>query len=168
PALVGRMIIVLFVIPRYEIALGRRGRLRPLLDRVLEQHVHEEIHRLGLDHQSPGGLPFAGIEMLMYAIVMNDGDVPGLPIVADAVVDLITRPVKNVERRLVDVAVLLGLAAWRVLLQVNVKRLGAPVLRLDIVAALMVRAAPGRSILSLDDPRQAPQAIELLLETTGA
>ena len=106
--------------------------------------------------------------MLVHAIVMNDGDVPGLPIVADAVVDFVTRPVKNVERRLVDVPVLLGLAAWRLLLQVNVKRLGAAVLRLDIMAAEMLRAAVELEILSLDHPRQAPQAIELLLETLGA
>src|SRR5271156_2281135 len=36
-ASIAGMIVVLFVIPRHEIALGGRGRLRTFLDRVLEQ-----------------------------------------------------------------------------------------------------------------------------------
>src|SRR5216683_6745212 len=167
-ALIGRMIMVFFLVPRHEIALGRGRRFRPLLDRVLEQHVHEQIHRLGLDHQRPGGLPFAGVEMLVHAVVMDDRDVAGLPIVANAVVDLVARAIENVERGLVDVPVLLGLAARRILLEMDVKGLGASVLGLDIMAAEMLRAAVKLEILSLDDPRQAPQPVEFLLETVGA
>src|SRR5262249_21329897 len=162
------MIVVFFVIPRHEIALGRGGRFRPLLDRMLEQHVHEQIHRLGLDHQGAGGLLFAGVEMLVHAVVMNNRDITGLPIVANAVVDFVARAIENIERRLVYVSVLLGLATRRILLEMNVKRLGAPVLRLDIVPAEMLRATVELEILSLDNARQPPQPIEFLLETIGA
>src|SRR5229473_3399690 len=167
-AIVDRMIMVFFLIARHEIALGWRGRFRPFLDRVLEQHVHEQIHRLGLDHQRPRRLPFAGVEMLVHAVVMDDRDVAGLPVVANAVVDFVACAIENVERRLVDVPVLLGLAAGGILLEMDVKRLGASVLGLDIMAAEMLRAAVELEILSLDDPRQAPQPVEFLLETVGA
>jgi hypothetical protein len=50
----------------------------------------------------------------------------------------------------------------------DVKGLGAPVLGLDIMAAEMLRAAVELKILPLDDARQAPQSIELLIETIGA
>src|ERR1700704_2349233 len=85
----GRVVVVLFLVPRHEIALGRRRRLRAFLNRVLEQHVHEQVHWLGLDDQGAGGLLGTGVEMLMHAVVMHDSDIAGLPIVADAVVDLV-------------------------------------------------------------------------------
>ena len=86
-----RMVVILFLLPRHEVALGGGRRLRALLHRVLEQHVHEQIHRLGLDDQSPRRLLRAGVEVLVHAIVMHDGDVAGLPVVARAVVDFVAR-----------------------------------------------------------------------------
>src|SRR5262252_9988292 len=167
-ASIGRMIVVFFLVARHEIALGRGGRFWPFLHSVLEQHVHEQIHRLGLDHQGAGGLPFAGVEMLVHAVVMDDRDVAGLPIVTNAVMDFVARSIENIERRLIHMSVLLGLAAGGILLEMKVKRLGAPVLRLDIMAAEMLRATVQLEILALDDSRQAPQPIEFLLETVGA
>src|SRR5262245_34559071 len=40
---------ILLLVTRDEIALRRRRRGRSLLHGVLEQHVHEQVHRLGLD-----------------------------------------------------------------------------------------------------------------------
>jgi hypothetical protein len=48
-----------------------------------------------------------GVEMLVHAIVVHDGDVAGLPIVADVVVNLVAGSVENIEGGFVDVAVLL-------------------------------------------------------------
>src|SRR5215471_16496708 len=46
-----RVVVVLLLVSGYEIALGGGRRLRALLHGVLEQHVHEQVHRLGLDYQ---------------------------------------------------------------------------------------------------------------------
>ena len=65
------------------------------------------------------GLSGLGVEVLVHAVVVHDRDVARLPVVAHAVVDLVALAVEDVERRLVDVAVLLRLAAGRVLLEVQ-------------------------------------------------
>ena len=57
------------------------------------------------------GLVGARVEMLVHAVVVHDGDVARLPVVAHAVVDLVALAVEDVEGRLVDVAVLLRLPA---------------------------------------------------------
>ncbi len=67
----------------------------------------------------------AGVVVLMHAVVVDDGDIAGLPVVADAVVNLVACTVKDVEGGLVDVPVLLRGAAGRVFLEVDVERLGA-------------------------------------------
>ena len=81
------------------------------------------------------GFVVAGVEMLVHAVVVHDGDVARLPVVADAVVDLVAVAVEDVEGRLVDVAVLLRLAARAVFLEMDVEGLGDAVLRLDVVPA---------------------------------
>src|ERR1700676_2796053 len=98
---------------------------------------------------------------------MHDRDVAGLPIVANAVVNLVARAVEDVERRLVDMAVLLGGAAGRIFLEMDVERLGAAVLGLDVMAAEMLRSAVELELLALDDPRHRPQPAELVLEAVG-
>src|SRR5580700_9824569 len=162
--LAGGMIEILLVVARHEIALGRRRHLGTLHHRVLEQHVHEQVHRLGLDDQGAGRLAGAGIEVLVDAIVVHDGDVAGLPVVAHAIVDLVAGTVENVERRLVDMAVLLGSAARRIFLEMDVQRLAQAVLGLDIVAAEMLRAAVELGFLAFDHPRLGAQALELVGE----
>jgi hypothetical protein len=61
-------------------------------------------------------------------------------------VDLVAGAVEDVERRLVDVTVLLSSAARGVSFEVDVQGLGAAVLGLDIVAAEMLRAAVGLAL----------------------
>ena len=78
--------------------------------------------------------------MLVHAVVVHDRDVAGLPVVADAVVDLVALAVEDVERRFVDVTVLLRLAARPVLLEMQVERLRDAVLGLDVVPAVGLRA----------------------------
>ena len=106
--------------------------------------------------------------MLVDAIVVHDRDVAGLPVVADAVVDLVAGAVENVEDRLVHVAVLLGGAARRIFLEMDVQRLAQAVLGLDIVAAEMLRAAVELGFLAFDHPRHGAQALELIVKAISA
>jgi hypothetical protein len=84
---------------------------------LLEQHVEEEIHRLGLDHERPRRFGLRGVEMLVHAIVVHDGDIAGLPVVTRAVVDLVAFAVENIEGSFVDVAMLLRRGAGRISLE---------------------------------------------------
>ena len=85
------------------------------------------------------GLVSRGVEMLVDAVVVDDRHVARLPVVADVVVDLVALAVEDVEGGLVDVAVLLALAAGPVFLEVEVEVLGDAVLGLDVVAAVGLR-----------------------------
>ena len=91
------MVEILFELASLKALGARRRRRRPRLDHLLEQHVHEHEHRLGLHDDRAGGLGAARVEMLVHAVVVDDGDVAGLPVVADAVVDLVAFAVENVE-----------------------------------------------------------------------
>src|SRR5918997_10199 len=82
-----------------------------------------------------------GAEVLVHAVVVHDGDVARLPVVADAVVDLVALAVEDVEGGLVDVPVLLRRAARTILLEMDMEHLADAVLRLDVVAAVGLRAA---------------------------
>src|SRR5678810_898271 len=135
PSLFLRMVEVLLALAGLEALAARRRLGGPRLDEVLEQHVHEHEHRLGLDDQRARRLVLAGVEVLVHAVVMHDRDVAGLPVVAHAIVDLVADAVEDVERRLVDMAMLLRLAPGPVFLEVQVKRLRDPVFRLDVVPA---------------------------------
>src|SRR6266568_6422100 len=102
--------------------------------------------------------------MLVHAVVVHDRHVSSLPVVADAVVDLIAPPVQYVERGFIDVAVLLGLAAGTVFLEVDMQRLRDPVVGLDVVAAVGLRPVAESDLAALSYPRQGAQPRELLLE----
>src|SRR5262245_2317202 len=99
-----------------EIALGfsypetlrsRRGLGRTSLDELLEQHVHEQVHRLRLEHERSRRPRRIGVEVLVDTVRVHDCDIARLPVVADAVVDLVAPAVEDVERRLVHMPVLL-------------------------------------------------------------
>src|SRR6266705_5264466 len=102
--------------------------------------------------------------MLMHAVVVHDRHVSSLPVVPDAVVDLIAPPVHYVERGFIDVAVLLRLAAGTVLLEVDMQRLRDPVFGLDVVAAVGLRPVDEPDLAALSYPRQGAQARELVLK----
>src|SRR5215510_4981695 len=104
----------------------------------------------------------------MHAVVVHDRDVAGLPVVAHAVVDLVAGAVEDVEGGLIDMAVLLGGAARRVFLEVDVQRLRAPVLGLHIVAAEVLRSAIEPQILALDHAWHRAQPAKLVLEAVLA
>src|SRR6267142_2630142 len=161
------VIEVLFEVARLESFRPRRGRRRPRLHDLLEEHVHEHEHRLGLHDERARRPGRAGVEMLVDAVVVDDGDVAGFPVVADAVVNLVALAVEDVERRFVDVAVLLRVAARRVLLEVDVKHLREAVLRLDVVAAVRLRAVVESDQPSFPYPRHRPQPRELLPQVVG-
>src|SRR5258705_759730 len=159
---------VLFEVAGLEPFRPRRGRRRPRLHDLLEEHVHEHEHRLGLHDERARRPGRARVEMLVDAVVVDDGDVAGLPVVADAVVNLVALAVEDVERRFVDVAVLLRVPARRVLLEVDVKHLREAVLRLNVVAAVRLRAVVEPDQASFPYPRHRPQPRELLPQVFGA
>src|SRR5581483_5283139 len=92
----------------------------------------------------------------------------GLPIVADAVVDLVCAPVQNIKRRLVHMAVLLRLAARAVFFQMNMERLGDAVFRLDVVFAPGLRAVGEVDLPPLAHARQRTQPLQLGFEVIDA
>ena len=53
--------------------------------------------------------------MLMHAVIVDDCHVTGLPVVTNAIVNLVTEAIENVERGFVDVTMLLRAASRRIL-----------------------------------------------------
>ncbi|OLS99727.1 hypothetical protein BJF90_38370 [Pseudonocardia sp. CNS-004] len=155
------MVEVLFLLADLEPDATGRGLGLAGFHLLLEEHVHEHVHGLGLDDQRAGGALGVGVEVLVHAVVVHDRDVAGLPVVALAVVDLVAVAVEDVERGLVDVAVLLRLPAGAVLLQVEVEGLGDAVLRLHVVAAVGLRPVDELDLVRLPDAGHRPQPFEL-------
>ena len=153
------MIEVFFLFAHHEIRAPRSGRRIARLDRFLEQHVHENEHRLGLEDKRPRRFCVRGVKMLMDTIVVHDGHVTGLPIVADAVMHLVAFAIQNVEGGFVDMPVLLALAAGAVFLKVQVKQLTDAVLRFDLVAAVGLRTVNKLDFGRLADPGHSAKAL---------
>ena len=141
---------------------------RPVGDLLLEEHVHEHVHGLRLDHERAGRRVGVGVVVLVHAVVVHDRDVAGFPLVADAVVDLEAASVEDVEDRLVDVPVHLRLAARRVFLEVDVQRLAEAVFGLHEVLRERLRPRLERDRAALLHARQVAQPVELVLETVFA
>src|SRR5208283_9208 len=98
------------------------------------------------------------------AVVVHDRRVAGFPLVAYAVVFFGALTVKDVEHGLVDVSVLLRLAAGRIFFEVDVQRLPEAVLGLNILPAVLLRTAMEGLLAALDDPRKRTQALQLVRE----
>src|SRR5262249_39013875 len=81
---------------------------------------------------------------------------------------LVAGAVEDVEGGLVDMAVLLGGAARRVFLEMDVQRLGAPVLGLDVVTAEVLRPAVEPQVLALDHAWHGAQPAKLVLKAVLA
>ena len=109
---------------------------------------------------------FVGLPLKCWCtqLLCTIGDVARLPVVADAVVNLVAFAVEDVERRLVHVAVLLRPGPRAPLLDVEVEHLGDAVLRLDVVAAERLRAVGELDLAPLAHARHRPEARELVLQ----
>src|SRR5579875_3520354 len=142
----------------------RRRLLRLLLQRPLEQHVHEQVHRLGLEDQGPRRLRRAAVEMLVDAVVVHDRDVAGFPLVAHAVVHLGAFAVEDVEHRFVDVTVFLRGRTRSVFLQVDVQRLPEHMARFEIVLAEDLGSLAILDLDSLANARERAQPPELVFQ----
>ena len=59
----------------------------------------------------------------MHAVVVDDGDVAGFPVVTYAVVNFIAVAVKNIKPRFVDVTMLLRFSAEGILFKMDMKKL---------------------------------------------
>ena len=152
------------VFARHEIALCRRRLFRTFGDALLEEHVHEHVHRLRLDDECARRSVRVGVVVFVHAVVVHDRDVAGFPVVADAVVDLEAAAVEDVEDRFVDVPVLLRLAARGVFLEVDVQRLAEAVFGFHVVLGEGLRSRLERDLGALLDARQFAQPLQLVLE----
>ena len=72
--------------------------------------------------------------MLVHTIVVHNGDVSSLPVVPDVVVNLVALTIEDIKCGFIDVTMLLRLSARAILLEVEVKSLGNPILWFDIMA----------------------------------
>src|SRR5882672_9389881 len=102
--------------------------------------------------------------MLMYAVVVHDGDIPGRPVVAHAVMDLVALSVEDVESRLVHVTMLLRFTSGAVFLEMDMQGLGQPVVGFDVMAAVGLRSVHKFDLRALAYPRQRAQPGKLVLE----
>src|SRR5205823_9032785 len=107
--------------------------------------------RLGFDDERTRRLFRVRIEMLMHAVIVDDRNVAGLPVVAHAVVHLVAGAVEDVERRLVDVAMLAVDTARRVFLEVDMQRLRKSIGGLDVMPAESLRPVVELEVAALDD-----------------
>src|SRR5262245_33579643 len=106
--------------------------------------------------------------MLVHAVVVHDRDVPGLPIVAEIVMNLVTGAVEDVEGGLVDMAMLLAPATRTVFLDMQMKVLGNAVLRLDIMSGIGLRPVDEADFARLAHPRHGAQPFELFAKVISA
>ncbi|OIQ91198.1 hypothetical protein GALL_268600 [mine drainage metagenome] len=81
--------------------------------------------------------------------------------------NLIADAIENVERRLVDVTVLLRFAPGPVLFEVQMKGLGDAILGFDVVAAIGLRSIDELDFATFAHPRLRPQARQFFLEVVG-
>ncbi len=125
---------VFFILARNKAFAFRRHIDGAFLHRLLEEHVKEQIHGLGLDDERARRLVLGRVEMLVHAIIVHDGDVARLPVIANAVVNFVAFAVENVESCLVHMAVLLRRSAGRIFFQMHVEGLRDAVLGLDVMA----------------------------------
>ncbi len=132
--------MVFFFFAHLEVFTAGRCNGIARYNRFLKQHIHKDEHRFGLQNKSARRLGVRGIEVLVNAIVVHNRDIPGLPVIPDIVVNLVSLAVEDVERSFVHMAVLLASAAWPVFFQMQVKQLADAVLGFDIVTGIRLWA----------------------------
>src|SRR5262245_24609300 len=148
--------------------VGRRAKVflalwrlvgRPLND-FLEQEVHEQEQRLGLEHQQDRLVLGVVIEVLVHAAVLHEHHVAGLPGNVPAVMDVVAASLEHVEAGAVEMAVLLAIGAGRVDLDMRLDRLGdGCVLRADDVLAVLAGPAFPRHVARGIDARGLDQLL---------
>src|SRR5213075_2909322 len=92
-------------------------------DHLLEQQVHEEEQRLGLEDQQHRLVFRIVVEVLMHTAGLDDHDVAGLPIDAPSVMDVVASTLDDEEDGAVEMSVLLAVCAWSVSFDMRLDRL---------------------------------------------
>ena len=70
-----------------------------------------------------------GIEMLVHASIRNNTNIPGLPVIPFAVVDVVSLAIQDIKRRFIDVTMVMGFCPWGQHHQMSVYCLGRVVFR---------------------------------------
>ena len=89
--------------------------------------------------------------MLMHTVVVDNGHIARLPIIADAVVHLVTFAIKNVECSFVYMAMFLRFAAGTIFFKMKVKQLANAVLWLYVVTTICLRTVNELDFTGLTD-----------------
>ena len=85
--------------------------LRLFFDDLLHDEVHKQVKRFRFDDEGPGRPVRVVIEMLVDTGILNNDQISGLPVVSDAVMDLVALSVQDVKDGLIHMAVLVRLSA---------------------------------------------------------
>ena len=96
-SLFGQVVEILLAFARLKAHATRHRLARSRLDLVLEEHIHEHVHGFGLDHQCARWFERIRVEVLVHAVVMYDGNIASLPVIAHAIVNLIADAIKNIK-----------------------------------------------------------------------
>ena len=94
----------------------------------------------------------------MYTVVVYDRHIARLPVIAHAVVNLVTGAIENIECRFIHMAVLLGFSAGAVFLQMQMQGLGDAILGLYVMTAVGLRPIDEFDLRALAHARQRAQA----------
>src|ERR1700719_983423 len=99
---------------RREVFVADRQGRRRIRHYLLEQEMHEQEERLGLEDQEMRVIVRIIVEMLMYAAVLDEHDIAGFPIDAPLVMDIVAASLQNIEYCAVHVTMFLTIGARRI------------------------------------------------------
>src|SRR5262249_9943310 len=111
------------ILRRPEILVAGRRLVGRIGDDLLEQEVHEQEQRFGLENQQDRFVVGIVVEVLVHASALHDHHVARLPVDPAAIVDVVAAPLEHVEHRAVEMAVLLPVGAGRIALDMGLDRL---------------------------------------------
>ncbi len=138
---------------------GRRVLGRVFHD-LLEQQVHEQEQRLGLENQDHRFLVLVIVQMLVNAGVLDQKGIARFPVQAFPVVNVVALAFEDVEHRGIHVAVLLAVAVRGKDIEVRLDRLcDLHRLRIDKMFAVVLRPALPLPVGRVIDARLVEQLL---------
>ena len=135
------------------------------LHHFLHYEVHEQIQWLGLDDQRPSRPVRVVVEMLVYAGIFHGYYIARLPVIADAIVDLMSPAIEDVKYSLVHMAMFVRFPAWRQDNIMGIKDLGIFIFRRYDVTIIVLRPLFHYHVFPLDHTGYLPKTFQLLPQT---
>src|SRR5215467_9403214 len=117
------LMLVSQVLRRAEILVAGRCFVGRVGHDLLEQEVHEQKQRLGLEYQKDRLVVRVVVEMLMHARAFDDHDIARLPLDAAAVMNIVAAALEHIEHGAVEMPVLLAIGAGCIAFDMGLDRL---------------------------------------------